>query len=166
MINITIGCDEVGLGALAGPLVVAAVALRDDHVMPGVRDSKTIKSFDRRDELALEISCSAPFVVVAGSSSRLIDADGISCCKRACMRQCLEYAVARFPRARVVIDGNDPVPGLRNVELLPKADQLVHAVSAASIVAKAFRDSIMRQLSHDHPEYDWWSNFGLSLIHI
>lgn len=160
--KITIGCDEVGLGALAGPLVVAAVALRDDQIIPGVRDSKEIKSFDRRAELALEISNKALFAAVAGSSAKLIDAEGLSQCKHACMRQCIGQAVQRFPSARVVVDGNDPVPGLSagQVNYRPKADRWVHSVSAASILAKTFRDSILRELSRTYPEYGWWRNFG------
>lgn len=159
------GLDEVGRGALAGPLVAAAVILPDDiaerlgALSRFLRDSKTVPRA-RREELAAAIREYGVAVAVAEITADAINARGIGWANGEAFRQLIE----RIEAEDYVVDGRvrPPVPSERagRVRCLVKADAQVPAVSAASLVAKVHRDAIMADLAALHPEYRWDVNAG------
>lgn len=154
--QVVAGVDEVGRGALAGPLTVAAVVLPASPRIEGLDDSKRLTPA-RREELAVIVRATAVFVGVAHVSPTEIDALGMT----AALRRAIGLALAQLPTPpdHVVLDG------LRlginpNETAIVKADGKVAAVAAASIVAKVTRDSLMRSLALEHPDYGFEINKG------
>lgn len=159
------GLDEVGRGALAGPLVAAAVILPNDfaaHLGPlarFLRDSKTVPA-PRRIELAALIREHALIVEVVTISVALINRQGIGWANREAFRR----LIGRVNADEYVVDGRvrPPAPPGRQARIrcLVRADAQVPAVSAASLVAKAYRDALMRDLHQRHPAFAWNENAG------
>jgi ribonuclease HII len=159
------GLDEVGRGALAGPLVAAAVILPDDFpsllgpLARFLRDSKTVPAA-RREELAGVIHAHALAVETVVIAVDHINARGIGWANREAFRR----LIARIAADEYIVDGRirPPAPPERaaRVRCLVRADATVPEVSAASIVAKSRRDAIMRSLHSDYPNFGWRHNVG------
>ena len=151
------GVDEAGRGPLAGPVVAAAVVLREGVGVEGADDSKRV-SREEREEVARRIRKQAAAVTVGAASAREIDEINIL---RATARA-MERAIRRLPRHpdHVVVDGL-PMRGLaREHDAVVGGDALVHSVACASIVAKVCRDRLMTRLARRYPEYGWERNMG------
>jgi ribonuclease HII len=150
------GVDEVGRGALAGPLTAAAVILRADPHIHGLDDSKRL-SPQRREELAIEVRTQAVAVGVAHVSPAEIDSLGMT----AALRRAIGLALAQLGLEpdHVVLDGL-PLGVVENETAIVKGDGKVAAIAAASIVAKVTRDALMRALATEHPEYGFDVNKG------
>ena len=155
-----IGCDEVGRGALCGPVVVAAVwfdpARFPAEILALLDDSKRL---DRptREALTPPIRRHAR-IALAAASCDLVDRINV----RAATLDAMRRAISRLGIvAEVQVDGRDTVPGL---SLFCRAviggDRLVPQIAAASIVAKTVRDALMRRLALRHPAYAWERNAG------
>jgi len=152
-----IGADEVGRGALAGPMCVAAVAIKSG-IVPGVRDSKLVAEEDRY-RLADEIQEKATAWKIVQMSHTYIDEHGIDAAWDKAMCAVLEE-IRKEVDLPVVIDGQDlPTVG-HNVRCFPKADMHVYQVGAASLVAKAHRDRYMIRMAEKYPQYMWERNKG------
>lgn len=160
-----IGCDEVGRGALAGPVVVVAFMAPADWFFDGVKDSKAFKTRQKRAEmyerLACELSTARRLCAIPASS---VDSWGINQASQIALEECLESLrmeyQAEFDRSLIVTDA-----GLcaRYVDhaTFPKADDIVQHVSAASIFAKVLRDDWMAAEAHKmYPYYDFDKNAG------
>jgi len=151
------GADEAGRGALAGPLVAAAVVLPAGHAIHGLADSKLLTPA-RRTELAAQIEQAALAISVARVSPERIDAHGLHRCNLALLARVLrtlpggyDYALADgFPIPRMPA----PVLGVR------KGDQVVACVAAASIIAKVTRDRIMTRAARRYPGYGFERHKG------
>ncbi len=149
------GIDEAGRGPWAGPVVAAAVVLRD--IPFGVDDSKKL-SAARREQLFAQISATASFGIGIASVEE-IDTLNILQATFLAMRR----AVLALPTkpAFALIDGNRLPPNLPcPAETLVKGDGRCASIAAASILAKVTRDRIMAELSQVHPGYGWESNMG------
>lgn len=157
---VVIGCDEVGRGALCGPVVAAAVwfdpAALPGDLLAGLDDSKKIAA-PLRERLAHAILAHGQ-VAVAATSAAAIDRIGIRHATLDAMRR----AIARLSRpSPVYVDGRDVPPGLAcECTPLVRGDSLVPQIAASSIVAKVCRDRIMRTLALRHASYRWESNSG------
>jgi ribonuclease HII len=159
------GLDEVGRGALAGPLVAAAVVLPPDiaarlgPLARFLRDSKTVPRV-RRVELAAELRRQALVLALVEISVAQINERGIGWANREAFRQLISAVIADD----YVVDGRvrPPAPPERaaRVRCLVDADARVPAVSAASLVAKVHRDALMARLHHQHPAFGWEQNVG------
>ena len=153
------GVDEAGRGPCAGPLLVAAVILKNPAApeLAAVRDSKEI-SEKKREELFDVIMELATSVCVIRVSVQEIDERGVHVANLDGMRRAVKGL--SIEPAYVLTDGY-PIQGLAipNVAVW-KGDQVVTAISAASIIAKVTRDREMIELDKKYPQY------GLSLIHI
>jgi ribonuclease HII len=154
------GVDEVGRGALAGPLVAAAVVLPPGTEIDGLRDSKTCTA-KQRERLAAEIER----VAVAASVVRIrhdrIDRVGLQKCNRDAFRRALrgldmdpDYVLVDFLRMKRFT--LRPWPGLA----VKKGDAVSKNVAAASILAKVTRDAIMRRYHKRFKQYGFDSNVG------
>jgi ribonuclease HII len=148
------GADEAGRGALAGPLVAAAVVLGDDEIS-GINDSKALGRHVR-ERIFGEVLSSARAVSVVAFPAWWIDRYGLSRANREALTRALQLLK---PLAGCgLADGN---LALRSgVECLPKADAKSAAVAAASVVAKVLRDGLMGALARDHAGYGFERNAG------
>lgn len=158
------GVDEAGRGPLAGPVVAAAVILDVTRPIAGLRDSKKLTA-ERRVELAVQIRECALGWAIAEASVAEIDALNILHATLLAMQRALQQLQPR-PR-HIIIDGNK-APQLADlsdnclVETLVRADDLVPAVSAASILAKTYRDALMSELDRHYPGYGLAQHQGYS----
>ena len=153
-----IGCDEVGRGALSGPVVVAAVwfdpAALPRDLLGALDDSKKLPE-PARNRLAPLIRRHGRVVLAAGSPA-LIDRINI----RAATLDAMARAVRKLGiEAPVYVDGRDALPGFVGKAVVG-GDRLVPQIAAASIVAKVLRDAFMRRLARTHPGYGWERNVG------
>ncbi len=170
--GIVAGIDEVGRGALAGPLMVAAVALPDEPQVVGIDDSKKL-SPKRREALAAQIREVALGVGICHIPPDEIDACGMAASLRVCMARALA-ACERDIAARgngsgadaVLVDGN-PIHLHANEKTIVKGDGKAACIAAASIVAKVTRDALMVEYAKSYPAYHFDSNKGYgSAAHI
>ncbi|MBS5865885.1 ribonuclease HII [Olegusella massiliensis] len=154
--GITIGVDEVGRGAIAGPLTVAAVVLPDEPEILGVNDSKQL-SPQQRSELALRIQTIAVSIGISHIPAELIDKQGMA----ASLRQAMSEAIVDtgVEPDSVLIDGN-PVHAHPKERTIVKGDAKIAAIAAASIVAKVTRDQLMVEYDKSYPEYHFASCKG------
>lgn len=153
------GCDEVGRGPLAGPVVAAAVVLDPKRIPKGIDDSKRLTAA-RREELFEEIVATASFGVACAPIAR-IDRDNIL---RASL-WALARAVHALPDApkHVFVDGRDRIEIACECEPVIGGDGLVLSIAAASIVAKVTRDRLMCKLAQDCPGYGFETHKGYAV---
>jgi ribonuclease HII len=153
------GVDEAGRGPCAGPLVIAAVILHDPSApeLAAVRDSKEI-SEKKREELFDVIMELAASVCVIRVSVQEIDERGVHAANLDGMRRAVKGLT--IEPAYVLTDGY-PIQGLAipNVAVW-KGDQVVTAISAASIIAKVTRDREMIELDKRYPQYGFAGHKG------
>ena len=148
------GADEAGRGALAGPLVAAAVVLGDTEVS-GINDSKLLRP-SVREEIFSALLRRTEAVSVVAFPAWWIDLHGVGPANREALKRALESLKSRAGCG--LADGNlDLGPDL---ECLPRADARSAAVAAASVVAKVLRDDAMRALSETHAGYGFGRNRG------
>ncbi len=156
------GVDEAGRGPLAGPVVAAAVILRPDLVIDGLRDSKQLAA-TRRDALAREIKIKALCWSVAWADRAEIDALNILAATMLAMRRAV-LGLSMMPTG-VQVDGNR-LPKIsvfgRKIdgEAIIGGDATVPAISAASIMAKTARDQIMVEMDRLYPLYEFARHKG------
>lgn len=155
------GVDEVGRGALLGPVVAAAVVLPDTAITPliqaGVTDSKKL-SARKRQQLALLIRQVAHCKVGLASAYE-IDRINILQASLVAMRRAI-LQLSPVPHL-CLVDGNQRVPSLTMAQLtVVKGDQRELAIAAASIIAKVWRDELITRLDRYYPGYDLTANKG------
>ncbi len=167
------GVDEVGRGALAGPLMAVAAMFefwqgwKWDELetlkspILGVTDSKKLTPTKRRDVFHRILKSERLVGFGIGEvSSREINERGIDWANRAAF----ERAVKDLPRepSYIILDGENPLYGweMSKQKHEPRADGKWWPVGAASIVAKVIRDDYMAELGQDYPDYGWDRNSG------
>jgi ribonuclease HII len=148
------GADEAGRGALAGPLVAAAVVLGGDEIS-GINDSKLLRPA-LRQEIFGALLRRAEAVSVVAYPAWWIDRHGVGLANREALRRALASLESRAGCG--LADGNLALGP--EVECLPRADARSAAVAAASVVAKVLRDDAMRALSETHTGYGFGRNRG------
>ena len=155
--DVVCGVDEAGRGPLAGPVFAAAVILHPERPIDGLRDSKKL-SAERRDELAPLIKQHALAWAIAECSHEEIDNINILQATMLAMRRAVE-ALSTVPTI-ALIDGNrSPVMMVRCFPII-EGDDKVHAISAASILAKTARDAALVSLHALYPEYGFDQHKG------
>ena len=153
------GVDEAGRGACAGPLLVAAVILKDPFALElaPVRDSKELSENVREELFDLIVECSLAVSVVE-IPAMVIDERGVHAANIDGMRRAVQ-GLSLLPKY-VLTDGY-VIPGLGISTLgVWKGDQVVHTISAASIIAKVTRDRMMRNFDKDFPQYGFARHKG------
>jgi ribonuclease HII len=157
MVNkIFAGIDEVGRGCLAGPVISCALILKENVNKKLLRDSKKI-SFKERLEIAEHIKKNSWFAIGL-SSVKEIDKHNIL---NATMLS-MERAVKKLNKkpSLFLVDGIHAPKKLKKSKTIIRGDQKIKCISAASIVAKAYRDLYMIKLGDRFPKYKWHKNFG------
>jgi ribonuclease HII len=172
--TLVIGCDEVGRGAIAGPVAVGlGVFLPDVRRMPkGLRDSKLL-SETKREALHPEVAAWAPHWAVGMADNVEVDTVGIIAGLGLAATRALESLVVEgvpVESAVLVLDGSHdwltpalaawPESSRPRVITRVKADRDCATVAAASVLAKVHRDRLMIEADGVHPGYDWVSNKG------
>lgn len=168
--RIEAGIDEVGRGCLAGPVVAAAVILSEDSIIEDLHDSKKL-SAQKRNELAIQIKESALAYSIAEVAVEVIDRVNILQATFMAMTQAIE-GLSIMPEY-LLIDGNRFCSKLNiPYETIVGGDDKVASIAAASILAKVYRDELMREKALEYPQYDWEHNVGygtkkhLDAIHL
>lgn len=169
--QLIISLDEVGRGALAGPVAVGAAVMdaagARRRVPEGLRDSKLVTE-RRRPDVAARAAAWVQASSVGWASAAEVDEVGIMRALGLAASRAIESVVAQgvhLEQTLVILDGNHdyisavhPVP-LR-VRPVIKGDRDCASVSAASVIAKVARDAHMTDLHDSHPEYQWDRNKG------
>lgn len=158
------GIDEVGRGCLAGPVVAAAVILPKSHTISDLNDSKLL-SAQKREELSERIYQEAVSIGIGSVSPELIDEMNILQASMLAMKKAV--AVLQPKPDFLLVDGN-----LKQLMDIPQksiiqGDKLCQSIAAASIVAKVFRDRLMKDLHERYPHYNFHSNKGYpTTVHL
>lgn len=150
-----VGVDEAGRGPLAGPVVAAAVLLCDGGIA-GLDDSKKL-SAARRDALEGEIKARCRWAVGEASVAE-IDAINILQATMLAMTRAVDGLGIR--PALVLVDGNRLPRWDYQSEAVVRGDAIHPCISAASIIAKQYRDRMMAAAAKAHPHYGWDRNMG------
>jgi ribonuclease HII len=151
------GVDEVGVGPLAGPVVAAAVVLPPRVDLPGLGDSKQL-SRSQRERLDVAIRAQALAVAVEELPPSEVDRLNVLRASLEAMRRAVEALGVRPDH--VLVDART-IPAIRVPQTsLVKGDTRDGSIAAASIVAKVYRDAIMRALDARHPGYGFARNKG------
>jgi ribonuclease HII len=146
------GVDEAGRGPCAGPLVVAAVILKDpqSNALSEIRDSKELTPAKRERLFDVVIEQSLAHSIIEVSVDE-IDTLGLHKCNIEGMRRAVN---ALSVDAEYVLTDGYAIPGLLTPNLAVwKGDQVAISISAASILAKVYRDRIMIELDKKYPGY-------------
>ena len=153
------GADEVGRGPLAGPVVCAAVImpLGEDELVEGVDDSKKLKEGER-ERLAVFIRERALAYRVEQLSHAEIDRLNILEATRLCMKRAVE-GLSLQPDV-LLLDGNFRLDLDMEQHSIVKGDALSYSIGAASILAKVYRDALMREYDKIYPQYGFAENKG------
>lgn len=156
---IVAGVDEAGRGALAGPVVAAAVILPQNLLISGLTDSKLL-SPSKRERLFEEICRVAESISVRFIGTKRIETLNILHASMLAMEKAVKN-LSIFPE-KVLIDGNRAPKGLEayNVQTIVGGDKLVPSISAASIVAKVLRDRLLVRYDSRYPHYGFAEHKG------
>ena len=153
---ITAGVDEVGRGCLAGPVVSAAVILKKGIDLNLLKDSKKI-TFNKREEISEHIKNNSYYAIGIASVDEILNLNILQASLLS-MKRAIERLAVR-PNL-TLIDGNFAPKGLKNYKTIVNGDEKIKVISAASIVAKVYRDRFMIKLSKKFSNYAWERNFG------
>ena len=153
---ITAGVDEVGRGCLAGPVVSAAVVLKKGIDLSLLKDSKKI-TFSKRERISKHIKDNSYYSIGIASVNEILNLNilqaSLLSMKRAINR-------LKVKPGLTLIDGNFAPKGLKNYKTIKNGDEKIKAISAASIIAKDYRDRFMINLAKKFSNYAWERNFG------
>jgi len=149
------GIDEAGRGPLAGPVVAAAVVFPEGYYNQDIKDSKQL-SPKKREYLYQEIVRVALSWSIVAVGARRIDHLNI----RNATKLAMNLALKRVRADKVLIDGNMLIDTDLPQEAIIKGDQKILQISAASILAKVYRDHLMNMLDNKYPGYQLNKNMG------
>ena len=153
---ITAGVDEVGRGCLAGPVVSAAVILKKGINLNLLKDSKKIK-FNKRQKISEHIKNNSYYSIGIASVNEILSLNILNASLLS-MKRAIEQLTVK--PGLTLIDGNFAPEGLKNYKTIINGDEKVKVISAASIIAKVYRDNFMIKLSKEFSNYAWERNFG------
>ena len=157
MSELIAGVDEVGRGPLVGPVVAAAVILDPEHPIEGLMDSKKL-SEKRREALAAEIREKSKAYSLGQASPSEIDSINILQASLLAMQRAV-FGLGTQPE-EILVDGNHAPKFDVPTQAIIKGDDLIAAISAASILAKVARDAMMVELDQHYPDYGFAKHKG------
>lgn len=155
------GCDEVGRGPLAGPIVCASVILDlydENKIIKYINDSKKIKNRDFKTQLSDTIMEYSKHYKIIEISNEEIDKLGIGVANQQGLKQSIENLNVHIDL--VLSDGYE-IKDLKqkNIAII-KGDTKSASIMCASIIAKVYRDNLMFKYHEEYPEYDFINNVG------
>ncbi len=154
--KISAGVDEVGRGSLAGPVVAAAVIFKGSIKRSLFKDSKKL-SFNRRMIIAKYIKKNSIYGIGVADVKEIYKFNILNASLLAMKR-----AISKLSTKpnQIYVDGIYVPKGIKNCKAIIKGDQKIKVISAASILAKVYRDLLMIKLSKKYKNYFWEKNFG------
>ena len=161
-----IGTDEVGRGCLAGPVVAAAVNLEDlsaesqlAKALVGLDDSKKLSAV-KREAISNSLKESCRFAI-AEASVEEINAINILRASLLAMKRAISKLDCTKTGAVILVDGNQKIDFVKQRQILViGGDGISASIAAASVLAKVYRDNLMKNLHEEFPHYRWDSNKG------
>jgi len=150
------GVDEVGRGCLAGPVVSAAVILNEEVNLKLLKDSKKV-SFKNRIKIAEHIKLNSSYAIGVASVDEILKFNILQAALLSMKRAIDKLSIK--PNL-ILIDGNFAPKGIKNFKTIINGDEKIKCISAASIIAKTYRDLLMIKLSEKFSNYAWERNFG------
>ena len=153
---ITAGVDEVGRGCLAGPIVSAAVILKKGVNLGLLKDSKKL-TFNRREKISQHIKKNSYYSIGIASVNEILNLNILQASLLS-MKRAIDQLTVK--PSLTLIDGSFAPKGLKNCKTIINGDEKVKVISAASIIAKVYRDNFMIKLSKKFSNYAWDRNFG------
>ncbi|MBR5411742.1 MAG: ribonuclease HII [Fibrobacter sp.] len=177
---VVVGIDEVGRGPLAGPVVACAAVLKAPDIMPALNDSKKLTR-PKREAMYQDVQDACECFAVASASVEEIDRMNILEADFLAMRRALQalgmpgihesepeipiFQKGMLPAASkimIAVDGNLKIHGIPEEMQIPvvKGDGRIASISAASILAKVFRDRYMDDLEKKYPGYGFDKHAG------
>ena len=153
---ITAGVDEVGRGCLAGPIVSAAVILKKGVNLGLLKDSKKL-TFNRREKISQHIKKNSYYSIGIASVNEILNLNILQASLLS-MKRAIDQLTVK--PSLTLIDGSFAPQGLKNCKTIINGDEKVKVISAASIIAKVYRDNFMIKLSKKFSNYAWERNFG------
>lgn len=162
-----IGIDEVGRGAFAGPIVAAGVVYTPNFRHPflsRVNDSKLL-SLKQREELSEKIISNALFFAIESIDIDFINRHGIGKANIAVFRKVVKKLLKNFDDSNhfTLIDGfhGKYLPGgIKKQKAIIKGDRKSLSIASASIIAKVYRDNLMKEAASVYPNYNFGQNKG------
>ena len=154
--KIIAGVDEVGRGCLAGPVVSAAVILKKDVKIKNLKDSKKL-TFEQRIEISKDIKNNSLFSIGIASVKEIEKLNILQASLLSMKRAIL--SLSKKPDL-VLVDGIFAPKILIKCKTVIKGDEKINCISAASILAKVYRDKVMTRMSKKFKNYSWNKNFG------
>jgi len=152
------GCDEVGRGCLAGPVVAAAVILPKKYRNKKFNDSKQLNKEERLEARELILKDALAWAIAEVSHEEIDEINILNASFKA-MHLALDQLTVE-PQF-LLIDGNRFKPYKQvPFECIIKGDGAYLSIAAASILAKTYRDELMQKLSLQYPGYSWETNVG------
>jgi ribonuclease HII len=148
------GVDEVGRGCLAGPVIAAAVILRNN--ISGLKDSKKL-SKKKREELSLIIMKNSYFSFGSSSPKEIDEINILQASLLAMKRAILKLSVEP---GKILIDGIHKPDLNTDTQTIISGDSYIDEISAASIIAKVYRDNLMMQFDKKYPNFYFSSHMG------
>jgi len=153
---ITAGVDEVGRGCLAGPVVSAAVIFKKNINLKLMKDSKKIR-FSKREEISEHIKNNSYYAIGTASVEEILNLNILQASLLS-MKRAIDQLTIK--PSLTLIDGNFAPKNLKNFKTIINGDEKIKVISAASIIAKVYRDNLMIKLSKKFSNYAWEKNFG------
>ena len=151
------GVDEAGRGPLAGPVVAAAVILPEGVRLPGIKDSKKMTARARSEAFHTIMGAALTFGIGVASVSYIEKFNIL----QASLEAMLRAIKGLDPQPEIIlVDGIHSVPIPTRQKCLKKGDQISRSISAASVLAKVYRDRIMVACHQTHPAYGFDKNKG------
>jgi len=162
-----IGIDEVGRGPLAGPVVASAVWINEEGIALiekneiNVRDSKKLSHKQRKNILNWIDKQPEDILKYSIAMASVEEIDSLNILQATLLSMKRAYSLLNLTKPFTLIDGNK-APKLENTQVrtIVKGDDTVTSIALASIIAKEYRDNIMRELDKKYPQYGWNTNVG------
>lgn len=155
--NRIMGLDEVGRGCLSGPVVAAGVILKAGRTPEGIRDSKQL-SLNERIRLEKIIKKEAVYWTIQWCEPDVIDELNILQASIRAMQKCAEAKNA--DPDYLLVDGNRYGSSIYPHQCIVKGDDRSLSIAASSILAKVYRDTLMKNLHEKFPHFGWDTNVG------
>ena len=157
-INVIAGIDEVGRGPLVGPVVAACVVLPKDYFLDGLTDSKKLSK--KKRELFYDIIQKDALAVGIGEvSNKIIDEINIYEATKVAMKEAYTKACKKLKIEHVLIDAMKLDLDVPTTSII-KGDLKSITISAASVIAKVYRDRLLEKLDEKYPMYGFKDNAG------
>ena len=163
--GIVCGIDEVGRGSWAGPVVAAAVIIQRDRmpraILRQINDSKKLTP-KKREYLFNKIQ---EFSYISLAECGVAEIDEVNILQASLLAMAKAFAGLSVPPATALVDGNQKPWLPCAIKTIINGDGRSFSIAAASIIAKHYRDTLMKNIANDFPHYGWESNAGYGTEH-